>query len=101
MRTGLERHIANGRIARRRRATGSIRKALKMMLEDSHQPIFGEATRMQLPTIDRVDFMEYLDFQCDATGKPADAVPPFARSSARTIGSCGRSSDPSSQPSSM
>jgi len=52
--------------------TGSIRNALKMMLEDSHQPIFGEATRMQLPTIDRVDFLEYLEFQFAATGKPAD-----------------------------
>jgi energy-coupling factor transporter ATP-binding protein EcfA2 len=52
--------------------TGSIRNTLKMILEDSHQPIFGEATRMQLPTIDRVDFLEYLDFQFDATGKPAE-----------------------------
>jgi hypothetical protein len=51
--------------------SGSIRNALKMMLEDSHQPIFGEAARMQLPTIDRADFMEYLDFQFEATGKPA------------------------------
>lgn len=52
--------------------TGSIRNALKMMLEDSQQPIFGEATHIQLPTIDRVDFIEYLDFQFDATGKPAE-----------------------------
>src|SRR3954452_1846115 len=52
--------------------TGSIRSALKMMLEDSGQPIFGEAARMQLPTIERVDFLEYLDFQFEATGKPAD-----------------------------
>lgn len=52
--------------------TGSIRNALKMMLEDSEQPIFGEARRMQLPTIDRVDFLEYLEFQFDATGKPAE-----------------------------
>ena len=52
--------------------TGSIRNALKMMLEDSQQPVFGEAVRMQLPVIDRVDFIEYLDFQFEATGKPAD-----------------------------
>ena len=52
--------------------TGSIRNALKMMLEDSEQPIFGEALQMQLPAIDRVDFLEYLDFQFEATGKPAD-----------------------------
>jgi hypothetical protein len=52
--------------------TGSIRNALKMMLEDSEQPIFGEAVDMQLPAISRIDFLEYLDFQFDATGKPAD-----------------------------
>jgi energy-coupling factor transporter ATP-binding protein EcfA2 len=52
--------------------TGSIRNALKMMLEDSHQPIFGEAAQMQLPVIGRVDFLEYLDFQFEATGRPAE-----------------------------
>lgn len=52
--------------------TGSIRNALKMMLEDSGQPIFGEAMQMQLPAIDRVDFIEYLDFQFEETDKPAD-----------------------------
>jgi hypothetical protein len=52
--------------------TGSIRNALKMMLEDSEQPIFGEAAHMQLPTIDRADFVEYLDYQFEATGKPAE-----------------------------
>ena len=51
--------------------TGSIRNALKMMLEDSEQPIFGEAAHLQLPTIARVEFLEYLDFQFTATGKPA------------------------------
>jgi hypothetical protein len=52
--------------------TGSIRNALKMMLEDSEQPIFREAAEMQLPTISRIDFLEYLDFQFEATGRPAD-----------------------------
>lgn len=52
--------------------TGSIRNALKMMLEQSHEPLFGEAAQMQLPTIDRVDFLEYLDFQFQESGKPAD-----------------------------
>ena len=52
--------------------TGSIRNALKMMLEDSEQPIFGEAAHMQLPSIERADFLEYLDFQFEATGKPAE-----------------------------
>jgi hypothetical protein len=52
--------------------TGSIRNALKMMLESSEQPIFGEAAQMQLPAISRIDFLEYLDFQFGETGKPAD-----------------------------
>jgi hypothetical protein len=52
--------------------TGSIRNALQMMFESSEQPIFGEAAEMQLPAISRVDFLEYLDFQFEATSKPAD-----------------------------
>ncbi|HEV7584441.1 MAG TPA: hypothetical protein VGO14_01550 [Solirubrobacteraceae bacterium] len=52
--------------------TGSIRNALKMMLEDSDQPIFGEAAQMQLPAISRIDFVEYLDFQFEETARPAD-----------------------------
>jgi len=52
--------------------TGSIRNALKMMLESSHQPIFGEAAEMQLPAISHVDFLEYLDFQFQETAKPAE-----------------------------
>src|SRR5947209_2167437 len=52
--------------------TGSIRNALQMMLESSAEPIFGEAAQMQLPAISRADFLEYLDFQFEATGKPAD-----------------------------
>jgi hypothetical protein len=52
--------------------TGSIRNALKMMLERSQEPIFREAVELQLPVIPRVDFLEYLDFQFEATGKPAD-----------------------------
>jgi hypothetical protein len=52
--------------------TGSIRNALQMMLENSQQPIFGEAADMQLPAISRIEFLEYLDFQFEATGKPAN-----------------------------
>lgn len=52
--------------------TGSIRNALRMMLESSGEPIFGEAAQMQLPAIAFADFLEYLDFQFEATGKPAD-----------------------------
>jgi len=54
--------------------TGSIRNALQMMLENSQQPIFGEAAEMQLPVISSPDFLEYLDFQFEATGKPAEDV---------------------------
>jgi hypothetical protein len=52
--------------------TGSIRNALKMMFENSEQPIFGEAAEMQLPAIGRSEFLEYLDYQFQATNKPAD-----------------------------
>jgi hypothetical protein len=52
--------------------TGSIRNALKMMLEDSQQPIFGEAAQMQLPAISHIDFLEYLDYQFVETARPAD-----------------------------
>lgn len=52
--------------------TGSIRNALKMMLESSEQPIFGEAAQMRLPEIERADFLEYLDYQFQETRKPAD-----------------------------
>jgi len=52
--------------------TGSIRNALQMMLENSNEPIFGEAAQMQLPAISRADFLEYLEFQFEASGKPAD-----------------------------
>jgi AAA domain-containing protein len=52
--------------------TGSIRNALEMMFESADQPIFGEAAQMQLPPIGRADFLEYLDFQFAASGKPAD-----------------------------
>jgi hypothetical protein len=52
--------------------TGSIRNALQMMLESSEEPIFGEAAQLQLPAISRVDFLEYLDYQFEATGKRPD-----------------------------
>jgi hypothetical protein len=52
--------------------TGSIRTVLQMMLEDSTQPLFGEAAQLQLPVIGRTEFLEYLEFQFEATGKPAE-----------------------------
>lgn len=52
--------------------TGSIRTVLQMMLEDSSQPLFGEAAQLQLPAISRAEFFEFLEFQFEATGKPAE-----------------------------
>jgi hypothetical protein len=52
--------------------TGSIREALKMMLEDSAEPIFGEAHQVELPPIDAADFIEYLDFNFTDTGRACD-----------------------------
>jgi len=52
--------------------TGSIREALKMSLEKSDEPIFGEAHQMQLPAIARSEFYEYLEYHFEASGRPAD-----------------------------
>jgi hypothetical protein len=52
--------------------TGSIRNALRMMVENSEEPLFGEAHQAELPEIAASEFLEFLDFQFEATGKPAD-----------------------------
>ncbi len=52
--------------------TGSIRNALRMMVENSEEPLFGEAHQTELPAIADSDFLEFLDFQFQATGKPAE-----------------------------
>ena len=52
--------------------TGSIRNALKMMVENSEEPLFGEAHQAELPEISQADFIEFLDFQFQATGKETD-----------------------------
>jgi hypothetical protein len=49
--------------------TGSIREALRMMLENSEEPIFHEAAEMQLPRISRSEFFEFLEFNFEATGR--------------------------------
>jgi molybdopterin-guanine dinucleotide biosynthesis protein len=51
--------------------TGSIREALELMLASSREPIFGEAAHVELPAIEPVDFVEYLEFHFAATGRPA------------------------------
>jgi hypothetical protein len=50
--------------------TGSIREALKLMFENSEEPIFNEAAEMQLPGISRAEFFEFIEFNFEATGKP-------------------------------
>src|SRR3954454_3073458 len=52
--------------------TGSIREALKMMLANSQEPIFEEAHQMELPRIAHVEFLEYLDFHFQASGRVTD-----------------------------
>jgi D-serine deaminase-like pyridoxal phosphate-dependent protein len=52
--------------------TGSIRNALRMMVENSEEPLFGEAHQAELPQISPAEFLEFLDFQFQATGKPAE-----------------------------
>jgi hypothetical protein len=51
--------------------TGSIRNALRMMVENSEEPLFGEAHQAELPQIAATDFLEFLDFQFQATKRPA------------------------------
>jgi D-serine deaminase-like pyridoxal phosphate-dependent protein len=51
--------------------TGSIRNALRMMVENSEEPLFGEAHQAELPQIAAADFLEFLDFQLQATQRPA------------------------------
>lgn len=51
--------------------TGSIRNALRMMVENSEEPLFGEAYQAELPEIAAADFLEFLDFEFQSTGKPA------------------------------
>jgi hypothetical protein len=49
--------------------TGSIREYLEMLLNNSREPIFNQATKMRLPPISRSDFLEFLDFQFQATSR--------------------------------
>jgi hypothetical protein len=52
--------------------TGSIREYLEMLLNNSREPLFNQATKKQLPTIPRADFHEWLAFQFEATGREID-----------------------------
>lgn len=52
--------------------TGSIREYLEMLLNNSREPIFNQATKMKLPQVAAADFREFLDFNFQATGRPAE-----------------------------
>jgi hypothetical protein len=47
--------------------TGSIREYLEMMLNNSREPLFNQATKKKLPLISRADFREFLDFHFEAS----------------------------------
>jgi hypothetical protein len=49
--------------------TGSIREYLEMLLNNSREPLFNQATKKRLPSIRRADFQEWLEFQFEATGR--------------------------------
>ena len=49
--------------------TGSIREYLEMMLNNSREPLFNQATKMRLPAIGRAEFYEFLAFQFEATDR--------------------------------
>jgi hypothetical protein len=49
---------------------GSIREALRLMLEQSDQPIFQQAARVELPPIAVPAFFDYLELSFRATGRP-------------------------------
>ena len=43
-----------------------------MLLNNSREPIFNQATKMRLPAISRADFHEFLAFHFEATGRDVD-----------------------------
>jgi hypothetical protein len=49
--------------------TGSIREYLEMLLNNSHEPLFNQATKKRLPPIGRADFHEWLALQFAATDR--------------------------------
>lgn len=49
--------------------TGSIREYLEMLLNNSREPIFNQATKKKLPLITRAEFREFLAFHFEATGR--------------------------------
>ena len=52
--------------------TGSIREYLEMMLNNSREPIFNQATKKKLPQISKAEFREFLGFHFEATARPVD-----------------------------
>lgn len=50
--------------------TGSIREYLEMLLNNSREPLFNQATKKKLPRIGRAEFREFLSFHFEATEHP-------------------------------
>jgi uncharacterized protein len=47
--------------------TGSIREYLEMLLNNSREPLFNQATKKKLPLVTRAEFREFLAFHFEAT----------------------------------
>lgn len=47
--------------------TGSIREYLEILLNNSREPIFNQATKKKLPLITKAEFREFLSFHFEAT----------------------------------
>jgi hypothetical protein len=50
--------------------TGSIRETMETMLKNSREPIFNQATHIELPPIKRTEFLTYLESNFEATNRP-------------------------------
>ena len=52
--------------------TGSIREYLELLLNNSKEPIFNQATKVKLPKITKAEFREFLQFHFEATSRAID-----------------------------
>jgi hypothetical protein len=50
--------------------TGSLREKLKLMLKTDTEPIWDQTLERQLPDLDAGEFIDYLQFRFEASGKP-------------------------------
>lgn len=50
--------------------TGSLRERVELMLHTDTEPIWDQTHDVELPALDQVEFMDYLEHRFAATGKP-------------------------------